>query len=140
MSSQKSFNRWESQHGGFSSILEFISDGKTSNGNTDDPLAVKFITSLLMRCYPATFNEVVGASGQYSILERMDEVETAAVLSDMSVSNRAVMQVLHRHLKYKTEGKNIFAKKKDLEKLTSNMPAIHARMVDYQKAPGKKVD
>ncbi len=139
LSSQKSFNKWQSKQRGFSSILEFISNGKM-NGNTNEPLAVKFVISMLMRCYPDTFNQVVGESGQYSILERMDEVETAAVLSDMSVSNRAVMETMHRHLKYKTEGKNIFAKKKDLDKLTSNMPAIRARMVDYQKAPAKKVE
>ena len=93
--------------------MNFISNGKV-NGNTKEPLVVGFMTSLLMRYYLETFNEVVGPSGLYSILERLDEVETAAVLSDMSVSNRAVMHVLNRHIKYKTEGKNIFAKKKIL--------------------------
>ena len=139
LSCQKSFNKWKSKQKGFSSIVNFISNGKV-NGNRKEPLAVGFMTSLLMRYYPETFNEVIGASGQYSILERLDEVETAAVLSDMSVSNRAVMHVLNRHIKYKTEGKNIFAKKKDLDKLTSHMPVINARVLDYQKAPGKKVE
>ena len=47
---------------------------------------------------------------------------------------------MHRHLKYKLGGDSIFAKKTDLIKLTSRLPLLTSRELEYEKEPGLKTE
>ena len=136
LSSQKAFNNWERNEKGMSSLIESISNGNILE-RTNDPIAVQFITSFIFTNYPDTFNAVTENSGA-TVIERMNAIETAALLSDMGVADKKVLVTLHRHMKYKTDGANLFASKKDIDTLTNRMPTIETSEPVYVKAPGEK--
>ena len=54
----------------------------------------------------------------------MDDIDFFSVISDIVVSERNMLSVLQRHLKVQLNGKNIFSKNKDIDKLTKRMPLI----------------
>ena len=136
LSSQRTFNKWERNEKGMSSLIESMSNGKVSE-QTNDLVAVQFITSFIFTYYPDTFNAVADNLGA-TVVERMNAIETAALLSDMGVADKKVLVTLHRHMKYKTDGANLFASKKDIDTLTNRMPTIETSEPVYVKAPGEK--
>lgn len=120
LSSQKVIiNNWErNEKKGISSLIESISNGNILE-RTNDPIAVQFLTSFIFTNYPDTFDAVTENSGA-TVIERMNAIKTAALFSDMGVADRKLLITLHRHMKYKTEGVNLFASKIDIDKLVQS--------------------
>ena len=48
-----------------------------------------------------------------TMLERMNATKTAALLADTAVSDKKILHTLQSHLKYKGNGKPLFALKKN---------------------------
>ena len=67
----------------------------------------------------------------------MNAIETAALLSDMGVTDKKVLVTLHCHMKYKTDGANLFASEKDIYMLTNHMSTIETNEPVYVRAPFK---
>ena len=58
--------------------------GNKTNILTNDPVAVFFVTQLIVKLYPTTFRSVATKNG-FWIKDRINVIETATVLSDVAV-------------------------------------------------------
>ena len=85
------------------SMFNYISNGKLSK-TTNELTSVGYVCEYISTHYPHTFAEV-GNCISLNIVKRMNAVETAAVLSDVGVADKKMMSTLHRHIKYKLQGK-----------------------------------
>ena len=138
LSSKKSFDNWAKKKTGMNSIFEYISNGNI-NATTNELTSVGYVCEYIYTHYPRTFVEVVNSNG-LTLVNRMNAVETAAILSDVGIADKKLLSTMHRHLKYKLGGDSIFAKKTDLIKLTSRLPLLTSRELEYEKEPGLKTE
>ena len=122
LSSQRSFNAWDTGIKGVSGMLSYMSNGNL-NPSTGDPIAIEYMLRKLLLTYPKSFNNQANSMG-YDIPTRMNVVETAAVLSEVGVGDKKILNTLQKHIKAKYNGREIFCPKKDLCTLTERIPTI----------------
>ena len=89
----------------------------------NEHVAVESVTQIILTNFPDSFARVVDKNG-LSAIKIMDYIETSAVISDVGVAERNILSVLQMHLKVKFNGKRVFSKKKNLDKLMKLMPPI----------------
>ena len=138
LSNQKSFNDWERKHNKMDDIVKFMSNEKRNKHG--HPVAAEFIANFLFRTYRQTIFDTI-ESNDMTVMERMDVIETAALLSDANVPDAAILDKVHRHLKSKSVGGNFcaFANREEMNKvLASEMPSITYSSYEYEKEAGKK--
>lgn len=136
ITTKKSFQIWAKKKGGMKDMLEYMSNDKVGQ-QTNEPTSVEYITEYLLNQYPNTVTAVMNVNG-LSLIDRMNEIETAALLSDVGVADKKVLRTLQRHLKVKLDGDYIFAKSKDLATLTSRLPRLTCTKISFEKEEGKK--
>ena len=125
ISSKKSYDNLKRKGRFVKEILECMSAvSNTSHTEyTNKPLASKLVTQIILTHLLGLFARVIDQNG-ISLMKIMDYIETSSVISDVGVSERNMLSVLQRHLKVQLNGKNIFSKNKDIDKLTERMPLI----------------
>ena len=137
LASQKAYDNWEKKgNRRMKSILEYMSGGLV-NHLYDEPKCVKFVTNYIAKTFPSSFGDVANTIGFLSP-KRMNVIETAAILSDVGVADKKMMNTLHRHLKTKLNGNDIFCPKRDLSLLTTRLPKQTIKKELYEKPDGSR--
>ena len=132
----KSFNSWDKGNKGVSAILTYVANG-TLNPSTEDPISIEFILNTLSDSYPKSFHNHANTKG-YDKPVRMTVVETAAVLSEVGVGDKKIMNTLQKHIKAKFNGHEIFCPHRDLNNLTARLPTMICNNTLFEKESGLK--
>ena len=74
---------------------------------TNKPLAAKLVTTSILTHLPYSFARFIDQNG-LSVVKIRDNIETYDVIRDLSVSEKNILSVLQRHLKVKSNGKQVF--------------------------------
>ena len=136
LASQRSFNAWDSGKKGLTAILSFVSNG-IINASTSAPVAVEYMLRKVSKVYPQSFHNQANISG-YDKPVRMNVVETAAVLSEVGVGDKKILNTLQKHLKAKFNGRQIFCPRRDLNRLTIRIPRIICNHTLFEREDGLK--
>ena len=80
---------------------------------TNGPLAAEFVTQIILTHFPDSFARVIDQNVLF-VIKIIDDIKTAAVISDLVIAERIILSVLQRHLKFKLNGKQVLKKEKTL--------------------------
>ena len=136
ISSKQAYNNWERRGHGINSLLVYMSNQKI-NENTKDPIVVPFLLNNLSKLYPKSYSHHAEHLG-YNKPTRMTVVETAAVLSEVAVGDKKLLNTLHKHLKHKLNGHDFFCPRKKLKRLTSRLPKLTCNDTMHEREEGMK--
>ena len=133
-SNEKSFKEWNSASQNITHLVEQLGMKNPINIDTGEASGANYVLGILKKQYPNTFKQ----HAMKAKISRMTSIETAAMLKDCGVQDKAICVKVHRHLKCK-HGVDFFCPQSELRDLTCDKPTftMHPQFQFY-KEEGKK--
>ena len=131
LSSMQAYNNWEKKGYGIINMLVNISN-KRYDIETNEPIAISYLLKRLSKVYPKSF-ETQAINIGYTRPPRMSAIETAAVLSESGIADRKIYDVIQKHIKCKLNGHELFCPKRDLDELTSRLPKVECKSIQFER-------
>ena len=118
-----------------STLIDAMSDGGTSNS---EPIAAQYFLEYFSVHTPNSYNKSQtkhDAANKHRPL--LSPVQTAALLTDLDISDYAGYSVLNRHVRHAT-GKSLLCPKSQLKKYSTNLPPLMYSTYMWKKDENKK--